>query len=116
MRNYLAALVALLLGVGIVAGLYGLSQLLAVQRHPLLSSPFLSGSEPSEHAVSRYHVRWYPATLLFLAFDMEMVFMYPWAVVVAEIGTKAVVEMFLFLGLLLIGVVYVWREGGLRWT
>ena len=61
-------------------------------------------------------MRWYPVTLLFLAFDMEMVFMYPWAVVVAEIGAKAVVEMFLFLGLLLVGVVYVWREGGLRWA
>jgi len=116
MRDYLAALAVLVLGVGVVGGLYGLSQLLAGQRQPLLSSPFLSGSKPSEHAVSRYHVRWYPVTLLFLAFDMEMVFMYPWAVVVAEVGASAVVEMFLFLGLLIVGVVYVWREGGLRWT
>ena len=116
MRDYLAALAVLVLGVGVVGGLYGLSQLLAGRRQPLLSSPFLSGSKPSEHAVSRYHVRWYPVTLLFLAFDMEMVFMYPWAVVVAEVGASAVVEMFLFLGLLIVGVVYVWREGGLRWT
>ena len=116
MSGYVAALAVLVLGVGVVAGLYGLSRVLAVQRQPMLSSPFLSGSLPSEHAVSRYHVRWYPATLLFLAFDMEMVFMYPWAVVVAEVGVTAVVEMFLFLGLLLVGVVYVWREGGLRWT
>ena len=116
MANYVAALAVLALGVGIVAGLYGLSLLLAVVRQPLNSSPYLSGATPAEHAVSRYHVRWYPVTLLFLAFDMEMVFMYPWAVVVAEIGVAAVVEMFLFLALLMAGVVYVWREGGLRWT
>ncbi len=60
--------------------------------------PFQSGWLPQEHALSRYHVRWYLATLLFLAFDVEMLFMYPWAVVVADLGGSAVVEMFLFLG------------------
>ncbi len=116
MRDYLAALAVLALGVGVVGGLYAISLLFAPVRRPPASLPFLSGGTPVEHAVSRYHVRWYPVTLLFLAFDMEMIFMYPWAVVVAEIGAKAVVEMFLFLALLLVGVVYVWREGGLRWT
>jgi NADH-quinone oxidoreductase subunit A len=47
---------------------------------------------------------------------MEMIFMYPWAVVVADMGAGAVVEMFGFLAVLLVGVVYVWREGALRWT
>ncbi|MER6946132.1 NADH-quinone oxidoreductase subunit A [Nonomuraea sp. NPDC000554] len=78
--------------------------------------PFLSGARPQEHAMSRYHVRWYAVTLLFLAFDMEMVFMYPWALVVAEVGVEAVVEMFAFLGLLLVGVAYAWREGAFRWA
>ena len=54
--------------------------------------------------------------LIFLAFDMEMIFMYPWTLVVADMGAKAVVEMFLFLGILLVGVVYAWREGALRWV
>ena len=116
MRDYLAAVAILALGGGIVGGLYAVNAFVAVVREPLAGPPFLSGAAPREHAVSRFHVRWYPVTLLFLAFDMEMIFMYPWAVVVAEIGVKAVVEMFLFLGLLLIGVLYVWREGGLRWT
>jgi NADH-quinone oxidoreductase subunit A len=83
---------------------------------PLGAGPFLSGARPVEHAVSRYHVRWYAVTMVFLAFDMEMVFMYPWAVVVASVGGKAVVEMFVFLALLLVGVVYAWREGALRWV
>jgi NADH-quinone oxidoreductase subunit A len=78
--------------------------------------PFLSGHEPTEHAVSRFHVRWYTVTMLFLAFDMEMVFMYPWTLVVAEEGTTAVVEMFVFLGILFAGVAYAWREGALRWA
>jgi len=78
--------------------------------------PFLSGHEPAEHAVSRFHVRWYTVTMLFLAFDMEMVFMYPWTLVVAEEGTTAVVEMFVFLGILFAGVAYAWREGALRWA
>jgi NADH-quinone oxidoreductase subunit A len=47
---------------------------------------------------------------------MEMVFMYPWAVVVADMGPAAVAEMFGFLAVLLVGVVYAWREGALRWT
>ncbi len=55
-------------------------------------------------------------TLVFLAFDMEMIFMYPWALVVADIGAAAVAEMFLFLGLLMVGVIYAWREGAFRWA
>lgn len=78
--------------------------------------PHAGGLPPVEHAVSRFHVRWYTVTMVFLAFDMEMIFMYPWAVVVATMGAEAVVEMFLFLALLLAGVVYAGREGALRWT
>ncbi len=89
---------------------------LRVSRAPLVVLPFESGSLVTQHAVSRYHVRWYAVTLLFLAFDMEMVFMYPWALVVAEVGPAAVIEMFGFLTVLLVGVVYCWREGALRWT
>ncbi|WP_157246223.1 NADH-quinone oxidoreductase subunit A [Nonomuraea typhae] len=106
--------VVVLLAAGI-AGVYGVSLVLA-PRAVLRAGPYLSGRRPSEHALSRFHVRWYAVTLIFLAFDMEMVFMYPWALVVAEVGAVAVVEMFVFLGLLMVGVVYAWREGALRWV
>ncbi|NYH77799.1 NADH-quinone oxidoreductase subunit A [Actinopolyspora biskrensis] len=76
---------------------------------------FLSGHEPVEHAFCRFHVRWYTLAMVYLAFEMEMLFMYPWTLVVSSIGTKAVVEMFVFLGVLFVGVVYAWREGALRW-
>ena len=77
---------------------------------------FGGGLPPREHAVSRFHVRWYPVTMVFLAFDMEMLFMYPWTLVVSRVGAAAVIEMFLFLAILLAGVLYAWREGALRWT
>lgn len=99
-----------------VAGLYTASWLLCVSRIPLSAAPFTGGSPPVEHAVSRYHVRWYTVTMLFLSFDMEMIFMYAWTRVVTVMGPSAVVEMFAFLSVLLAGVVYAWREGALRWA
>lgn len=106
---------AVLVAAGIV-GLYALSSALRTARGPAAVLPYESGLLPQQHGVSRYHARWYAVTVLFLAFDMEMIFMYPWAVVVADMGATAVVEMFGFLTVLLVGVTYVWREGALRWT
>ncbi len=112
----LAVLTLLALLSVLVGSIYAANLALSGARQPAQALPFESGMLPQQHAVSRYHARWYPVTILFLAFDMEMIFMYPWAVVVAEMGTGAVVEMFGFLTVLVVGVVYVWREGGLRWT
>lgn len=78
-------------------------------------APWLGGGTPDTHAWSRYHVRYYPMTLLFIAFEMEMMFMYPWAVVYVEEGVKALVEMGMFLAILSVGIVYGWREGIFRW-
>ncbi len=100
---------------GLVA-VRGLHRVLAAGADPIEAAPFLSGWPPTEHALSRYHVRWYPATLLFLAFDVEMLFMYPWAVVLREVGTSGVIEMFTFLGVLMLAVGWAWREGALRWV
>jgi NADH-quinone oxidoreductase subunit A len=77
--------------------------------------PVLGGSEPPTHAWSRFHLRYYPMTLLFIAFEMEMMFMYPWAVVFVREGAKALMEMGMFLGILSLGILYAWREGALRW-
>jgi NADH-quinone oxidoreductase subunit A len=101
---------------GCVSCLYLVHRFTAIAADPLRAAPFLSGNRPAQHAMSRFHVRWYALTLLFLAFDVEMLFMYPWAVVVAQIGVTAIVEMFVFLGVLMAAVVYAWREGALRWS
>ena len=105
-----------LIGVSGVAMLYWLHRFTATSPSALSVLPFQSGWRPQEHALSRYHVRWYLATLLFLAFDVEMLFMYPWALVVAKMGAAAIVEMFLFLAALLVAVGWAWREGALRWV
>ncbi|WP_151477412.1 NADH-quinone oxidoreductase subunit A [Streptomyces albicerus] len=109
-------LLLVLISAGLVL-LYVIGAALSVEREPLCDvPPFSGGLGPEEHPFSRFHVRWYPVTMVFLAFDMEMLFMYPWTKVVGEVGTSAVVEMFLFLGILLAGVGYAWREGAFRWS
>jgi NADH-quinone oxidoreductase subunit A len=110
--------VAELLGLVLLVygAVYGVSWLARVARSPLPGMPFTGGLPPAEHAVSRFHVRWYAITMLFLAFDMEMIFMYPWTLVISAVGPSSVIEMFVFLAILLAGVAYAWREGALRWT
>jgi len=78
--------------------------------------PFSGGLPPTVHAWSRYHARYYVMALVFLAFDMEMVFMYPWAVVFVEEGPIAFVEMGMFITVLLLGVLYTWRERSFEWS
>ena len=104
---------AALLGIAAVVLVARAAQVAPIRRDVL---PFGSGWDLPEHALSRFHTRWYPMTLVFLAFDVEMLFMYPWAVVVARVGASAVIEMFVFLGVLMAAVVWAWREGALRWV
>jgi NADH-quinone oxidoreductase subunit A len=79
------------------------------------AAPFLGGGSMPTHAWQRFHARYYPMALLFIAFEMEMMFMYPWAVVFVEEGVKALAEMGMFLAILSVGIVYAWREGVFRW-
>jgi NADH-quinone oxidoreductase subunit A len=110
--------VAAVLGLVLLAcgAVYATWWLACVERSRLRAMPFSGGLLPAEHAMSRFHVRWHAITMLFLAFDMEMIFMYPWTLVITAVGASSVIEMFAFLGILLAGVVYAWREGVLRWT
>lgn len=105
-----------LVAIFVVVLVYGLHRAVSVLAQPLTVLPAQSGWFPQEHALSRFHVRWYLASIIFLAFDVEMLFMYAWAVVVAEKGISAVIEMFLFLGALLVAVAWAWREGAFRWV
>ena len=116
MTEFVRVLVVLAIALGLVAAAYVASRALAVGPPIQDVGPFAGGLPPVEHAYSRFHVRWYPVTMVFLAFDMEMLFMYPWTLVVTAVGAPAVIEMFLFLGILLAGVLYAWREGAFQWT
>lgn len=115
-NGFVAALLLLAIAVMLVGTVYGIAGLVRVAGPARGVGPFLSGNEPVEHAFARFHVRWYPLSMVYLAFEMEMLFMYPWTLVVANIGAVAVIEMFVFLGILLAGVAYAWREGALRWV
>lgn len=78
--------------------------------------PVAGGFPPTVHAWSRYHARYYVMALVFLAFDMEMVYMYPWAVVFVREGAIAMAEMGMFIAILLLGILYAWRERALDWS
>ena len=71
------------------------------------------GDQP---AWPRYHVRYYTFALLFIAFDMEMAYMYPWAAVFRDLGVFAYAEIGFFLTVLGLGILYAWREGALEWS
>lgn len=71
------------------------------------------GEQP---AWPRFHVRYYTFAILFIAFDMEMAYMYPWAVVFRELGVFAYAEIGFFLIVLGLGIAYAWREGALEWS
>jgi NADH:ubiquinone oxidoreductase subunit 3 (chain A) len=74
-----------------------------------------SGIIPRQDAHVRFPVRFYLVVLLFLIFDVEIAFLYPWALRVKELGMVGVVEIGLFVGMLLVAYVYFWRRGGLQW-
>lgn len=76
--------------------------------------PFTAGRLSRPPVWVRYHVRYYGFALLFLAFDMEMAFMYPWAVVYRELGLVALLDMGVFLAILFLGLLYGWSQGALR--
>ena len=78
-------------------------------------SPYECGVEPMEPAGKRYTVRFYMVAMLFILFDIEAAFLYPWATVFRDLGTRGFLEMALFIGVLLVGFVYCWRRGALDW-
>lgn len=79
-------------------------------------TPYESGMPPIGPAQARYTIRYYLIAMLFVVFDIEAVFFYPWAVAFNSIGWYGLIEMFLFIVLLLVAYVYAWRKGALDWV
>ena len=79
------------------------------------AEPFESGNAPRGDARIRFSVRFYLVAMLFLIFDLEVVFLYPWAIYFRELGLFGLAQMAIFLGILTIGYVYVWKKGALEW-
>jgi len=78
-------------------------------------SPYECGFEAFEDARMKFDVRYYLVAILFIIFDLEIAFLFPWAVVLDRIGTEGLVAMAVFLGILVVGFVYEWRKGALEW-
>jgi len=101
--------------VGLALSLYGISRSIGATREEEGKDvPATSGKLSPEPVWVRYHVRYYGYALLFLAFDMEMAYMYPWAVVYQELGLTALLDMGVFLAILFLGLLYGWSQGALR--
>jgi NADH:ubiquinone oxidoreductase subunit 3 (subunit A) len=98
-------LLALIAGLVVVAYGIAFARVGVTRSHP--------GEQP---AWPRFHVRYYTFALLFIAFDMEMAYMYPWAVVFRQLGVFAYAEIGFFLTVLGLGIAYAWREGALEWS
>src|SRR5690348_15822176 len=80
------------------------------------ATPYESGMPPIGQAQSRYTIRYYLVAVLFVVFDIEAVFFYPWAVAFNAIGWYGMIEMILFIVLLLVAYIYAWRKGALDWV
>jgi len=101
--------------VGAVLSLYALARAVGkVREEPGKDVPATAGQMSRDPVWVRYHARYYGYALLFLAFDMEMAYMYPWAVVYKEEGIVALLDMGVFLAILFLGLLYGWSQGAFR--
>ena len=117
LQTYFPIGVVLLVAVGQAFLLLTLANTLGPRRPSLVkSAPFECGSEPVGSARDRFGVKFYVVALLFIVFDIEAIFLYPWAVLFTELGWAGYVEMALFIFTVLIGLVYVWKKGVLDWN
>jgi NADH-quinone oxidoreductase subunit A len=78
--------------------------------------PYECGIDPVDSARGRYTVRYYIIAILFVVFDVETIFLFPWAVKFKAFGTFGLIEMFIFLVVLIVGYIWVWRKGALEWV
>jgi NADH-quinone oxidoreductase subunit A len=120
LENYFPILMFILVGIalGVVPVMLGggLSRLLGVHRPDAEKlSPYECGFEAFEDARMKFDVRYYLVAILFILFDLEIAFLFPWAIVLQEIGFFGFVAMMVFLGILVVGFIYEWKKGALEW-
>lgn len=114
--SYLPVLLFILVGVGVGVAPQVIGYILGPNRPDAAkNAPYECGFEAFEDARMKFDVRYYLIAILFIIFDLEIAFLFPWAVVFKQIGIIALIEMGLFLALLVVGFVYVWKKGALEW-
>ena len=117
LRGYLLVPIFIAAAVGLVAVLLGLGSLVRPRRpSPQKAIPYESGVDPVGDGWSQSQVRYYVFALLFVIFDVEAVFIFPWATQLEVYGSFGLMEMFVFILILALGLLYAWRKGVLRWA
>ncbi len=113
---YMPILVFILIAFGLGFAMLGAGNLLSTRKsYPAKDAPYECGFPAFESARIPFDVRFYLVAILFIIFDLETAFFFPWAVVLRQIGWFGFSAMMLFLGLLVIGFVYEWKRGALEW-
>jgi NADH-quinone oxidoreductase subunit A len=116
LTEYLPVLLFLVVSAIVGIALMMIGNLLG-PRHPTAekASPYECGFEAFEDTRMRFDVRYYLIAILFIIFDLEIAFVFPWATVFGKLGLLGLIEMGMFLGLLVLGFIYVWKKGALEW-
>jgi len=116
LENYLPILIFIAIGIAIGVGPILIGFLLAPFRPDSeKNAPYECGFEAFEDSRMRFDVRYYLVAILFIIFDLEIAFLFPWAVVLDSIGMFGFIAMLVFLGILVIGFIYEWKKGALEW-
>jgi NADH-quinone oxidoreductase subunit A len=116
LENYFPVLLFMLVGLGVGVAPMVLGRVLGPHRPDNAKlSPYECGFEAFEDARIKFDVRYYLVAILFILFDLEIAFLFPWAVVLKEIGTFGFVSMMIFLAILTVGFIYEWMKGALEW-
>src|SRR2546425_10792289 len=116
MTEYLGIVVAFVIAGGFAGLNVVLAQILGPKRPSAVKSePFECGEVPFSLPIGRLSIKFYLTAILFILFDVELVFLYPWAVVYRALGLSGLIQMGVFLGILMAGFVYAWDNGALEW-
>ena len=116
-ETYFPVLVQIVIAVLVASGLVALSYLLGKRvKSRVKDTPYESGIAPTGSARERFSVKFYLVGIVFILFDIEAIFLYPWAVVYRELKMFAFVEMLVFIVLILSGFFYIWKKGALDWS
>ncbi|MBK1644471.1 NADH-quinone oxidoreductase subunit A [Thiocapsa imhoffii] len=114
--NYLPILIFIIVGILVGVGPLALGYFLGPRRPDAeKDSPYECGFAAFENARLKFDVRYYLVAILFIIFDLEIAFLFPWAVVLDELGLYGFWAMVIFLGILVVGFVYEWKKGALEW-
>jgi len=116
LQGYLPVLVFLVIAIGLGVVLLAIGLILGNgQKSEEKLSPYECGFEPFEDSRIKFDVRYYLVAILFIIFDLEIAFLFPWAISLDKVGAFGIIAMGIFLGVLVVGFIYEWKKGALEW-